>query len=204
MDIGTAILEIKSLSRKDCGHVYTGDLQSLIRKIKKDHDLALALWQVDDRAAKQLAVRVCDPDKADEELLELWVNDLDEWGLTDAFAGHLVKYTPYALKKAYEWAEREPEFQRRCGFAIIAQLAWAQNDVSDDEFINFLPVIEKTANDDRFYVKKAVNWALRDIGKRNENLRIYAKKLAEKLQMSPDKTAKWVGKHRVKEFFSNR
>lgn len=197
MHLESVLKELEALP--DRGDVYISDLKPLLKKIKKDHALACELWQTGNRAARHIAVRVADPKLSDENLLEDWVRDLEDWGLTDAFTGHLVKYTSFAVSKAFEWAIREPEFERRAGFATIAQMAWARNDFEDEVFLRFLSVIEKTATDDRFYVKKATNWALRDIGKRNIVLRKQAQALALKLQTMDNKTACWVGRHRSRE-----
>ena len=202
MDIEQILEQIKKLPRKDEGEIYLSSLKPLIKNLGKDHHLAIRLWETKNKAAREIAVRIAEPEKTNEELLEKWVKDLNEWGLTDAFTGHLVKYTSFAVSKSYEWAEQEPEFIRRAGFATIAQMAWAKNDFDDTVFIKFLPLIDKMASDDRFYVKKAVNWALRDIGKRNPKLQKHAQQLKKKLQQSDNKTACWVGKHRCKEFMT--
>jgi 3-methyladenine DNA glycosylase AlkD len=200
MNLDKAIEEINRLKRPGTEEVYISDINTLVKSIKKDHELAEALWETGDRTARHVAVRIADPLKTDEKLLEHWLGGLVSWGLTDGFATHLVRHTPFAVYKAREWAERNPEFERRAGFSVIAQLAWSKNDTPDHVFIDFLPLIEKTSGDNRFYVKKAVNWALRDIGKRNVNLCGHACKTALKLQASSDKTARWVGRHRIKEF----
>lgn len=199
--IKNILKELKTLRRKEQGgQVYIADLKPLIKRIGRDHELAQELWATQYDAARELAVRIAEADKTDEALLDLWVKDLDCWEITDAFTGMLVKFTPYTIKKCYDWAEREPEFEKRASFATIAQMAWSANEFKDQTFVAFLDLIEAAANDDRFYVKKAVNWALRDIGKRNDRLQKKAEKLARKLQASDNKTAQWIGRHRVKEF----
>ena len=194
----TVINEIAALRHKE-DRVYISDLSRLERKYKKNHNLALDLWQSGNINARELAVRIADPHAATDELLEMWLKDIEDWGLCDAFTAHLVRQTTFAQDKVYEWPEREEPFQRRAGFSLIAQIAWMKNDVPDRFFLDFLPVIEKHACDDRYYVKKAVNWALRDIGKRNAVLRVHALALSERLQENENKTARWVGKHRIGE-----
>ncbi len=196
---------IQSLRRKDDGHIYITDAAPLIAAVGVHHDFALALWHSGgtsgDVAHREIAVRIADPALADEALLESWVAELDEWGLTDSFTGYVVKYTRWAEDKAFEWADRAALYQRRAGFATIAQMAWTRRyPAADDMFIRFLPLILRHAPDSRLHVKKAVNWALRDIGKRNALLCAHAIETAKKLQSSPDKTARWVGTHRCGEF----
>lgn len=199
MDLEAILKTIKNLPHKDDGRVYVSALAPITKEIGVDHALAVSLWRTGQKAAREVAVRIADPCEMHMSMLDDWVRDLDDWGLTDALTGHLVKYTPYAVDKAHEWAKRTPEFERRAGFATIAQMAWTQNDFTNDVFLNFLPVIKETATDDRFYVKKSVNWALRDIGKRNAVLQKHAQKLALELQQSNNKTARWVGMHRYTE-----
>ena len=196
------LLEVlRLLPRKDGKHIYMRDLAPLEKACRGDHNLALALWETSDLAARELAVRIADPEQTDPDLLEKWVCGLDEWGLTDAFAGHLVKKTSFAVEKAKCWAQREQEFERRAGFATMAQMAWSKsNGIEDDVFISFMPYIEQASGDSRFYVKKAVNWALRDIAKRNAHLRGHVYELAERLIQGGDKTARWVAQHRAKEW----
>lgn len=199
MDVVSVLKEIERLPQKEKGQVYLSALKPLMQKIGRNHNLAIQLWDTGDENARELAVRVADPKQADNLLLEIWVKDLKTWMLTDSFTGHLVKYTTHAVEKSYEWVERESEFERRAGFATVAQMAWSKDDVQDDVFISFLPCIEAASDDDRLYVKKAVNWALRDIGKRNEKLRTHAQSLALKLQKSDNKTMRWIGTHRFRE-----
>lgn len=201
-DVQVALHELNALPFKDDGEVYIGALKPLLQRYKGQHDLACALWNTKQKPARELAVRIADPQRADDTLLEQWVHDLDCWGLTDSFTGHLVKYTSHASEKAFDWVQRDGEYLRRSGFATIAQMAWAHNEWDDQLFVDFLPLIKKYANDPRLHVKKAVNWALRDIGKRNENLRCHVIRLAAELQKSSNKTRRWVGMHRRHEYMT--
>lgn len=196
-----ALDALARLPRKKDGKVLIGALNRLVPAYANDHGLAVALWDSGDAAARQLAVRIADPARADDALLEHWVRDLADWDLTDAFTGHYVRRTGLAVAKAHDWAMRTAEFERRAGFATMAQLAWSKTAFDDDVFIAFLPLIEDAAADERLYVKKAVNWALRDIGKRNDALRAHAQRTALMLQASDDRTARWVGRHRMREVF---
>lgn len=200
MDVRPVLSRIKGLPHKDDGRIYITSLKPLLKEIGMNQTVALALWQNGDASARDVAVRIADPSLMDNILLEQWVNELDEWGLTDAFAGYIVKNTPFAVTKINDWINRDEEYVVRAAFATMAQMAWAKNDISDNVFISFFPLIEAKSNDSRFYVKKAINWALRDIGKRNSDLQKHAASLALKLQNAQNKTMQWVGTHRVKEF----
>ncbi|MBC6441051.1 MAG: DNA alkylation repair protein [Rhodospirillales bacterium] len=201
MSLDDVLRDLNALPRKADGTVYVSAFKPLARRHRNDHALALALWDTGTDVARQLAVRIADPSLADDRLLETWVNDLDEWSLTDAFTAHVVRPSALAIEKSHAWAQAEPTFVRRAGFATVAQLAWLRTSATEDMvFLAFLPRIEAAATDERFYVKKAVNWALRDIAKRNDALCEHATALAMCLMASDDTTARWVGRHRCKEF----
>lgn len=191
--------ELKSLRRKPDGDVYDPDIKKIAARIGTDHNLAQALWARRDTAAQALAIYVVDSDRFTERLAENWIKAIGEWGICDSFTARLVRPKPFAIAKAHEWAAREGEFERRAAFSLMAQMAWQENGHGDKVFINFLPLIEEYAHDERLYVKKAANWALRDIGKRNSNLGKQAKMLARRLAKSPNKTARWIGTHRMNE-----
>ena len=179
--------------------VYNKDLLRLVKNIGRNQKLAEQIWVQNIRSAKHLAIRISEPQLMNENDLDRWVKDIADWGTCDAFCAHVVRGTPFAIDKAFEWADRENEFEKRAGFSTIAQLAWKKSDMPNEVFIDFLPLVEKHAVDDRYYVKKAVNWALRDIGKRNANLKKDAVQLAQKLQQSDNKVVKWIGTHRITE-----
>ena len=193
------LAELKKLRRKPDGDVYDPDIKKIAVRIGADHKLALELWDTGDIAAQALAIYIADHEKIDGKLADKWVRGLSEWGICDSFTARLVRPKPFAVEKARTWAARQPEFERRAGFSLMAQMAWQQNGHADRVFIDFLPLVEKHASDDRLYVKKAVNWALRDIGKRNTKLRGHALAATRRLAASDNKTARWVGSHRMKE-----
>lgn len=192
--------ELRSLRRKAVsGDVYTPDIALIARRIGADQELAESLWALDDKAARNLALHVADPEVFTENRAERWLKRVDCWEFCDGFTGRLIRYRPYAVQKTHEWAARPQLYQRRAGFALLAQMAWQANDYPDRVFSAFLPVIECHAGDDRLHVRKAVNWALRDIGKRNPALRKKALAVAARLKKADNKTARWVGTHRMKE-----
>ena len=193
------LAELSALRRKSDGDVYDPDIKKIATRIGTDHKLAQALWDEGDTAAQALAIYIVDGERFSERLAEKWVKGIGEWGICDSFTARLVRPKQFAIEKAHKWAGREPEYERRAAFSLMAQMAWQENGHQDEVFIDFLPVIEKFAHDERLYVKKAINWALRDIGKRNPNLQKHAKITARRLSKSADKTMRWVGTHRMTE-----
>ena len=177
--------------------VYT--LREIGREIGKNHELALQLWASGIHEARLLACLIDRPDMITEEQLESWVKDFDSWDVCDVCCGHLFDRTAVAYRKAQEWSEREEEFVKRAGFALMAALSVHDKKASDEDFAGFLPLIKKHATDDRNYVKKAVNWALRQIGKRNWNLNEMAIKTAEEIKQIDSKSARWIASDAIRE-----
>jgi 3-methyladenine DNA glycosylase AlkD len=175
------------------------EVKKIAREIGKDHDLALKLWQTEVLEARAVACLIADPAKVTDAQMESWVADLDNWATCDTVTGYLFDKTPYAYTKAFEWAGREEEFVRRAAFALMAWLAVHDKKAGDDKFEDFLPIIEKYSYDDRNFVKKAVNWALRQIGKRNLHLNHLAVKTAIGLSEMDSRSARWIGKDALRE-----
>lgn len=178
-------------------------LRSLAKDIGRDHQLALRLWSSGIHDARILATMVDDPKKVTEEQMERWVKDLDSWDVCDECCGNLFRNTAFAHQKALEWSSREEEFVKRAGFALMARLAVHDKKTDDDRLEKFLPIIKREAKDDRNYVKKAVNWALRQIGKRNLYLNKMAIKTAEEIQRMDSKSAKWIASNAIRELTSD-
>ena len=131
--------------------------------------------------------------------MDAWVAEFDSWDLCDQVCGSLFHRTPFAEAKIRQWAKDEREFVRRAAFALMAMYAVHAKQIPDERFLDFLALIERHASDPRNFVKKAVNWALRQIGKRSMALHKPALALAEKLAASPDRSARWIGKDAAKE-----
>ena len=169
-----------------------------------DHRLAQQLWKTGVHEARILATLVAEPEACDAELLERWVKDLDSWDVTDQFCLNLVRRTadPYAL--VARWCPREETFVRRAGFALIACLAVHDKRAPDARFLDLLPRIEAAAHDDRNFVKKAVNWALRQIGKRNPALNRAAVARARRLVARSGESARWIGREALRELMSDK
>ena len=170
--------------------------------VVKDHALAEALWQTDIHETRLMASMLDIPGQVTEEQMERWVVGFNSWDICDQTCGELFDRTPFATQKAIEWSKRQEEFVKRAGFALIAWLAVHDKKRADTDFLQFLPIIKREADDPRNFVKKAVNWALRQIGKRSAFLHPHALALANELAQSSDQTARWNGKDAVKELTS--
>ena len=174
-------------------------LRKMARELGRDHVLALELWASGLHEARILASMVDDPHLVTEPQMEAWVNAFDSWDVCDQVCGNLFDKTPYAISKALEWCHREQEFVRRAGFVMMAELAVHDKQAGDEVFVQFFPLIQQYATDKRNFVKKAVNWALRQIGKRNSSLRVLALQWAEEIKAMDSKTAQWVAKDAIRE-----
>lgn len=174
-------------------------LRKMGKEIGKNHELAQELWDSEIHEARILASFIADEKKVTEKQIEDWVNDFDSWDLCDTVCGSLFDKTEFAYKKALEFVKNEKEFIRRAGFVMMAWLAVHDKKESDEIFIKFLSIIKKYSTDDRNFVKKAVNWSLRQIGKRNENLNKKAIETAEEIKKIDSKTARWIANDAIRE-----
>lgn len=175
------------------------DMRRIAKPLGRDHDLALALWETGIPEARILASMVDDPAQLTEAQMERWVADFNSWDVCDQVCMNLFDKSPLAWWKASEWAQREEEFVRRAAYALIACLAWHDKAAPDEAFIHFFPVIKTGATDRRNYVKKAVSWALRQVGKRNANLRHAALEAARDIGQMDAKPARWIASDVVRE-----
>ena len=174
-------------------------LRKMAKKAGTDHDMALKLWATGVHEARILACLVDDPKAVTERQMENWVSEFDSWDVCDQCCGSLFDKTEYAHRKAIEWANRRDEFVKRAGFAMMAVLAWHDKEAKDESFLKFLPIIVKGATDERNFVKKAVNWALRQIGKRNRALNMKAIETSKKIQLIDSKSARWIASDALRE-----
>jgi 3-methyladenine DNA glycosylase AlkD len=168
-------------------------LRNLARQHRNKHDLALQLWGTGIHDARMLATMIDDARQVTGQQMEEWVMDFNSWDICDQCCSNLFGYTPFALQKIWEWTERDEEFVKRAGFVLIACLAVHDKKADDTVFKSFLPVIIEHSTDPRNFVRKAVNWALRQIGKRNLALYNEALQLSQALMNSDDRTARWIG-----------
>ncbi len=179
-------------------------LRGLAKEIGRDHELALELWASGIHEARILAALVGDPRQVTEAQMESWVVDIDSWDVCDQLCGNLFDRTPFAYTKAHQWSARPEEFVKRAGFVLMTQLAVHDKKTGDEAFEAFFPLIEREATDPRNFVKKAVNWALRGIGKRNRRLNEKAIQVARRLAEMNDRTARWIAKDALRELESDK
>jgi 3-methyladenine DNA glycosylase AlkD len=178
------------------------DLRRLAKEAGRDHYLALQLWQRDTRETRILASMIEVPEQVTETQMEEWASAFDYWEICDQCCINLFEKTPFAYDKAVEWSERPAEFVKRTGFVLMARLAVSDKRAEDARFVPFLAIIEREADDGRNFVKKAVNWALRQIGKRNMWLNRQAIETAHAIQQQPGKSAKWIANDALRELQS--
>lgn len=179
--------------------VSVATLRNLGRPHRRDHALSLELWASGILEAMVLAAIIDDPKQVTRGQMERWVRDCDNWGLTDALCFGLFDRTPFAEDKAHAWSKRKAEFVKRCAFALMAGLAVHRKELPDAVFQRCLPVIRREATDERNFVRKAVNWALRQIGKRNPRLRRAAIAEARRLLKTDSKAARWIARDALRE-----
>jgi 3-methyladenine DNA glycosylase AlkD len=174
-------------------------LDDLAKRIRKNHELARELWATGVHDAKILAGMIDEPDKVTASQMELWVRDFDNWDTCDGTCCHLFVFAKPAWSKAVAWTRRKEEFQKRAGFALAAYLAYRDKSAEVGKFIAFLKIIEREAEDDRNFVRKAVNWALRNIGKRNQKLNRAAIATAQRVRKSDSHAARWIAADALRE-----
>jgi 3-methyladenine DNA glycosylase AlkD len=177
-------------------------VRALARQAGRSHDVAAALWASEIHEARILASLVDHPRWVTDEQMERWVVDFDSWDVCDQVVSNLFDRTPFAWDKAVAWSSRPEEFVKRAGFVLMAALAVHDKAAPDTRFAALLPIIAREAGDARNFVKKAVNWALRGIGKRNRRLNEQAVAAAQAIQASGDKTARWVATDALRELTS--
>lgn len=180
------------------------ELRRMARKIGKNHILAEELWDFGYHESKILATMIDDPTEVTEVQMENWVLDFDTWDICDQCCMNLFDKTPFAYKKVFEWSKREEEFVKRTAFTMMAVLAVHDKKATNEKFEQFFPVIIRESNDNRNFVKKAVNWALRGIGKRNITLNKMAIEIALEIKELNSKSAKWISSNALRELESEK
>jgi 3-methyladenine DNA glycosylase AlkD len=174
-------------------------LRALAKGIR-NHDLAQRLWATGIHEVRIFASMVDDPKLVTSEQMNAWVKDFDSWDVCDQVCDNLFCHTPYAVNAAQDWVQQDEEFVRRAGFVMMTMLAYKQKDLSDELFMEFLDTIQRYSTDKRNFVKKAANWALRRIAKRNPHLFKAAVATAKELQQSDSSTARWIANDALREF----
>ncbi len=173
--------------------------KDLKRQANDRHALALELWETGIYDARAVAFMIDDPKQVSRKQMDAWARDFDNWATVDGTCCYLFCRTKFAYEKAFEWADKKPEFIKRAGFSMMAYLAVHDKKTDDSKLAAFLPTIEKHSRDDRNFVKKAVNWALRQIGKRNLTLNELAIKTAERIKQQDTKVARWIASDALRE-----
>ena len=176
-------------------------LRQLAKEIGKNHELAIELWDTGIHEARLLASMIEDPKKINEKQFDAWVNDFDSWDICDQTCSVFGK-KPFSLQKIIEYSTRPEEFVKRTAFVLMCDQAIHHKNVEDEKFYPFLEMIEREAWDDRNFVRKAVNWALRQIGKRNERLRFVAIETSERIVLQDSKSARWIARDALRELHS--
>jgi 3-methyladenine DNA glycosylase AlkD len=180
------------------------ELRRIAKKIGKNHLIAIKLWDFGFSETKILASMIDDPLDVTEEQMDQWVIKFDSWDICDQCCMNLFDKTPFAYKKVFEWSKREEEFVKRASFTMMAVLAVHDKKAPDEKFEQFFPIIIRESNDNRNYVKKAVNWALRQIGKRNMGLNKKAIIIAEEIHDLNFKSSRWIASDALRELKSKK
>ena len=178
------------------------DLRKLAKESGKSHSLAIALWKTGIHDARILASMVDERELVTEKQMNEWVRDFNSWDLCDQCCNNLFVFTVHSEKKALEWSKNKKEFIKRAGFVLMAVQAVHHRDKTNDKFINYFDIIKREAYDERNFVKKAVNWALRQIGKRNWELNTMALEVCDELRKKDSKAARWIALDAIKDLKS--
>jgi 3-methyladenine DNA glycosylase AlkD len=179
-------------------------LRGMARELPRDHELADALWATGLHEARILASMVDEPERVTARQMDAWARDFDSWDLCDQCCANLFWRTPFADGRSLVWSGRRAEFVKRAGFALMASAAVKDRSAPDERFLAYLPAIEREATDPRNFVRKAVNWALRQIGKRNLALHRAAVAAARRIARTDDRTARWVASDALRELTNPR
>jgi len=178
-------------------------LHKFAREIGKDHRLAKQLWLSGIHEAKILATLVGEPDRVRASEMDRWARAFDSWDVVDTACCYLYAHTNFAWNKVRAGSKHPEPFIKRAGFSLAAYLSYKDKHSPDAEFVKFLRVIERESNDDRHFVKKSINWALRNIGKRNRNLNREAIRIAEQLRKRDSRAARWIAADALRELRSD-
>lgn len=187
------------INAKNSLGIYHNDLKVIAKEIGQDNKLALELYDTGIYEARILCSKIYNPECITEKQMDKWVADFENWEICDSFCMGFFAKSEYALSKANEWSGTDSEFVKRAGFVIMAAYGFADKVSGNEVFEKFFQPIEREAGDNRLYVKKAVNWALRNIGKRNTDLQMSAIEVANRILMTDSKPARWVAKNALSE-----
>ena len=197
---GIAIPEIRKIAKEIKKAAPEG--RASLSEAGRDHKLALKLWDLKIHEARILAGFIADAGLLTEKQMNKWIKGFDSWDVVDQVCSSCFDKTDFAYKKIFELSKRKKEFEKRTAFTLMACLAVHNKAMKDKDFLKFFPIIKKSATDERNFVKKAINWALRQIGKRNKNLNKEAINLAKEIQKINSKSAKWIANNALAELIS--
>ena len=175
------------------------DIRRIAKETGRDHSLALRLWKSGIPDARIVASIIADPERITSAEMDRWASEFDSWDVCDQVCINLFQHSPFARRKIRAWAHRKEEFVRRAAFALLACVAWHDEGAADTVFTGFLPLIRNAAADERNFVRKAVNWALRNIGKRNLRLNREAIRTARDVMRMESRSARWIGADALRE-----
>ena len=179
--------------------VSTPQLRKLAKEIQTNQQLSLKLWETGIHECRILASMIGDPKKVTPQQMDQWTSEFYSWDICDQVCGNLLDRTEFAIEKALEYSTSEKEFVKRAGFVLMAEFAVHNKKAGDEVFLQFFLIMEREARDDRNFVKKAVNWALRQIGKRNQTLLPIAIETAKRIQKQENKAARWIANNALAE-----
>ena len=182
--------------------VLMGDIQKLGKLLGRDHALALELWKTDVYEARMLCAYVDEPGRVTPAQMDAQARDFDNWAICDTLCFALWVQTPHAFKKIRKWAGSREEYVKRASFALLASMALKHKESTDADYLPLLPLMEKAASDERNFVKKAVSWALRGVGRRSVKLNKASLALAKKLAAEKEPAPRWIGKDALRELSS--
>ncbi len=184
--------------------IYHKELKALAKQIPKNDKIAIELFDSNIYEAKLLCSKIFNPENLTESLMDKWTRTFENWEICDSFCMGLFAKSKYAVTKSIEWTKRTREFEKRAGFTTIAAYCMSDKTSHNDTFEQFFPIIKRECTDERIYVKKAVNWALRNIGKRNIDLKSKAIVVSEEILKQNNKTARWIATNALKELNSEK
>jgi 3-methyladenine DNA glycosylase AlkD len=210
------IKELKSKSRKDQLEgmsryginidnrlgVSIPDIRRIAKEFGKNHKVALELWKTGIADAKITAALIDEVEKVTIKQMDEWVKDFNSWDICDQVCMNLFDKTIYAWDKVVEWSNRDEEFVKRAAFSLLACLAWHDKNASNERFIEFFPIIKSNINDNRNYVKKAISWSLRHIGKRNLELHKIVLNFSDEIKKLESKNARWIASDVIRDLNS--
>ncbi len=184
--------------------VSASNIRSLAKEISKDHQLAIQLWNSGVHEARILAALIADPESASLKLLDQWTAEVENWAQCDACCAEFFQKTKYAQLLPFRWSKSKEEYVRRAGIVMIASMAVHHKELEDAIFEQYFPLLKQYSTDERNFVKKAINWALRQVGKRNNRLHKKAIALAQKIHKIPSSSAKWIATDAIRELTNQK